>query len=58
MVGGSMARMFQLIFLSMTGVKNMGFMVADVNQKDLLFIMDNISLSFRGKAKIYKLIFD
>ena len=38
--GGSMARILQLMLRSMTGVKNMGIMVANINQKDLLFIKE------------------
>jgi NADPH:quinone reductase-like Zn-dependent oxidoreductase len=38
--GGSMARMFQLMLKSMTGAKNLTVMVANVNQKDLLFITE------------------
>ena len=48
LAGGSMARIFQLMFISMTGVKNMGLIVANVNQKDLLFI---IELLKEGKVK-------
>jgi NADPH:quinone reductase-like Zn-dependent oxidoreductase len=48
MAGGSMARMFQLMFMSMTGVKNMKSMLANINQKDLLFILELISA---GKVK-------
>jgi NADPH:quinone reductase-like Zn-dependent oxidoreductase len=48
LVGGSMARIFQLMFRSMTGAKNMKLMVANVNQKDLLFI---IELMNAGKVK-------
>jgi NADPH:quinone reductase-like Zn-dependent oxidoreductase len=43
-----MARILQLMLRSMTGVKNMGIMVANVNQKDLLFI---IELIHAGKVK-------
>ena len=39
LAGGSTARMFQIMFRSMTGAKKMGFMVAHINQKDLLFIL-------------------
>jgi NADPH:quinone reductase-like Zn-dependent oxidoreductase len=46
--GGSMARIFQLMLLSMTGVKNMGIMVEKINQKDLLYI---IELLKAGKVK-------
>jgi len=35
-----MARMFQLMFLSMTGAKNLRLLVAKVNPKDLLFIVE------------------
>jgi NADPH:quinone reductase-like Zn-dependent oxidoreductase len=38
LAGGSMARILQLMLKSMTGAKNMGIMVADINQADLLFI--------------------
>ena len=48
LAGGSMARIFQLMFISMTGVKNMGLMVANINQKDLLFILELIKV---GKVK-------
>lgn len=48
LAGGSMARIFQLMIISMTGAKNMGIMVANVNQKDLLFIVD---LIHAGKVK-------
>lgn len=40
MAGGSMARMFQVMFISMTGSKNMGSMLANINQKDLLLIKE------------------
>lgn len=40
LAGGSGARMFQLMFLSMIGAKNMRIMLAHTNQKDLLFIME------------------
>ena len=43
-----MGRFFQLMLMSMTGVKNMGLMVANVNQKDLLFL---IELMKAGKVK-------
>ncbi len=46
--GGSMARIFQMMLLSMTGAKNMGVMVANVNQKDLLFIKELLET---GKVK-------
>jgi NADPH:quinone reductase-like Zn-dependent oxidoreductase len=48
LAGGSMARIFQLMFISMTGVKNMGIVVAKMNQKDLLFIIELIKA---GKVK-------
>jgi NADPH:quinone reductase-like Zn-dependent oxidoreductase len=48
LAGGSMSRFFQLMLMSMTGVKNMGLMVANVNQKDLLFL---IELMKAGKVK-------
>jgi NADPH:quinone reductase-like Zn-dependent oxidoreductase len=40
LAGGSMARIFRLMVRSMTGARNRKVMVARVNQKDLLFIMD------------------
>jgi NADPH:quinone reductase-like Zn-dependent oxidoreductase len=43
LAGGSMARIFQLMLMSMTGAKNMRLMVANVNQKDLLFIIELVS---------------
>jgi len=48
LAGGSMGRFFQLMLMSITGVKNMGLMVAKVNQKDLLFL---IELMKAGKVK-------
>jgi NADPH:quinone reductase-like Zn-dependent oxidoreductase len=48
LAGGSMARIFQLMFMSMTGVKNMKLMVAKINQKDLLFMIELINA---GKVK-------
>ena len=42
LAGGSMARIFQLMLMSMTRVKNMGFMVANINQKDLLYMVELI----------------
>jgi len=48
LAGGSIARMFQVMFLSMTGVKNIRSMLANINQKDLLFI---IELMNAGKVK-------
>jgi NADPH:quinone reductase-like Zn-dependent oxidoreductase len=40
LIGGSMSRIFQLMFKSKTGVKNIGTMVASINQKDLLFLAE------------------
>ena len=44
MVGGSMARMFQVMFLrpwiSMTGSKKIGLMLANINKKDLVFMKE------------------
>lgn len=48
LAGGSMARILQLMLISLTGVKNMGIIVANVNQKDLLFITELIK---EGKVK-------
>jgi NADPH:quinone reductase-like Zn-dependent oxidoreductase len=48
LAGGSLARIFQLMLISMTGVKNMRLMVANVNQKDLLFILELLKV---GKVK-------
>ena len=48
LAGGSMARIFQLMLMSMTGIKNMKLMVAKINQKDLLFM---IELMNAGKVK-------
>jgi NADPH:quinone reductase-like Zn-dependent oxidoreductase len=48
LAGGAMARIFQTMFMPMTGVKNMGFMVAKISQKDLLFILGLITA---GKVK-------
>jgi NADPH:quinone reductase-like Zn-dependent oxidoreductase len=48
LAGGSMARIFRLMILSMLGLKNMGIMVASINQKDLLFILE---LTKSGKVK-------
>jgi NADPH:quinone reductase-like Zn-dependent oxidoreductase len=45
LAGGSFARILQLMLMSMTGAKNMGFMVAKVNQKDLLFIIELMKAS-------------
>ena len=38
--GGSMARIFQTIFISKTVAQNMKFIVASVKQEDLLFILE------------------
>jgi NADPH:quinone reductase-like Zn-dependent oxidoreductase len=38
--GGSMPRIFQLMLKSMTGAKNMRLVIANANQKDLLFIKE------------------
>jgi NADPH:quinone reductase-like Zn-dependent oxidoreductase len=48
LAGGSMARIFQLMFKSMTGAKNMILMVAKINREDLLFIVELINA---GKVK-------
>jgi NADPH:quinone reductase-like Zn-dependent oxidoreductase len=40
LAGGSIARIFQLMFLSMMGAKNMRFISAHVKQKDLLSILE------------------
>ena len=49
LAGGSMTRIFQLMLISsITGVKNMGIMVANINQKDLLFITELIK---EGKVR-------
>jgi NADPH:quinone reductase-like Zn-dependent oxidoreductase len=48
LAGGSLARIFQLMFMSMTGVKNMRLVVANINQKDLLFIIGLLNL---GKVR-------
>ena len=48
LAGGSTARIFQLMFLSMTGARNMKFMVAHIDQKDLLFLAE---LMTAGKVK-------
>jgi NADPH:quinone reductase-like Zn-dependent oxidoreductase len=42
LAGGSMPRIFQLMIKSMTGAKNMRLVVANANQKDLLFISELI----------------
>jgi NADPH:quinone reductase-like Zn-dependent oxidoreductase len=41
--GGSISRMFQLMLKSITGAKNMIVMVANISQKDLLFILELIN---------------
>jgi NADPH:quinone reductase-like Zn-dependent oxidoreductase len=38
LAGGSMPRILQLMLKSMAGAKNMRLVVANANQKDLLFI--------------------
>lgn len=48
LAGGSMARIFQLMLLSMTGARNMGLIVEKIRQEDLLFIMELIN---RGKVR-------
>jgi NADPH:quinone reductase-like Zn-dependent oxidoreductase len=48
LAGGSMARIFQLMFMSTTGAKNMRLIVAEINQKDLLFIIELVNA---GKVK-------
>jgi NADPH:quinone reductase-like Zn-dependent oxidoreductase len=48
LAGGSVARMFQLMFLSMIGVKNRRFIFANINPKDLLSIIELINL---GKVR-------
>ncbi len=48
LAGGSMARIFQLMVLSMTGVKNMVVMIAKISQADLLFILELIN---EGKVR-------
>jgi NADPH:quinone reductase-like Zn-dependent oxidoreductase len=48
LAGGSMPRIFQLMFMSMTGAKNMGLIAAKIKQKDLLFIIELINA---GKVK-------
>jgi len=48
LAGGSMARIFQLMFKSMMRAKNMKLIVANANQKDLLFIAELMSA---GKVK-------
>jgi NADPH:quinone reductase-like Zn-dependent oxidoreductase len=40
LAGGSMPRILQLMLKSMTGAKNMRLVVANANQKDLLFIKE------------------
>jgi 2-desacetyl-2-hydroxyethyl bacteriochlorophyllide A dehydrogenase len=48
LAGGSMARIFQLMLISKTGSKNMGLMVANINQKDLLLLKEYLEA---GKVK-------
>jgi len=48
LAGGSMARILQLMVLSMAGAKNMVLMIAKISQADLLFI---IELMNGGKVK-------
>jgi 2-desacetyl-2-hydroxyethyl bacteriochlorophyllide A dehydrogenase len=48
LAGGSMPRIFQLMFISMTGTKNMVLIVAKINQEDLLFIKELLEA---GKIK-------
>ena len=48
LAGGAMARIFQLMFMSKTGAKNMGIIVARMIQKDLLYIVE---LMNAGKVK-------
>lgn len=48
LAGGSFARIFQVMLLSAARSKKMGFMVAKVDQKDLLFILE---LMKAGKVK-------
>ena len=38
--GGAIVRMFQLLFLLMTGVKNMKFIGTKMNQQDLQFLTE------------------
>jgi NADPH:quinone reductase-like Zn-dependent oxidoreductase len=48
LAGGSLARIFQLMLISMTGVKNMRLIVENANQKDLLVILELLKV---GKVK-------
>ncbi|MCX6567814.1 MAG: NAD(P)-dependent alcohol dehydrogenase [Candidatus Aminicenantes bacterium] len=48
LAGGSMPRIFQLMLKSMTGAKNMRLVIANANQKDLLFITKLMKM---GKVK-------
>jgi NADPH:quinone reductase and related Zn-dependent oxidoreductases len=48
LVGGSMSRIIQVMFKSKSGVKNIGTMVASINQKDLLFLAELLK---SGKIK-------
>ncbi|MFQ6677372.1 MAG: NAD(P)-dependent alcohol dehydrogenase [Fidelibacterota bacterium] len=45
LAGGSLVRIFQLMFTPMIGMKNMELMVANVNQKDLQYITKLIEAS-------------
>jgi NADPH:quinone reductase-like Zn-dependent oxidoreductase len=48
LAGGSPARMLQLLFMSLTGAKNMRLVMAHINQKDLLFMSELLKV---GKVK-------
>jgi NADPH:quinone reductase-like Zn-dependent oxidoreductase len=48
LAGGSMSRIIQLMFISRSGSKNMGIVVANINQKDLLIIKEYLEA---GKIK-------
>jgi len=48
LAGGSMVRIFQLMLRSMIGFKNMGLIIGQANQKDLIFIRE---LMTTGKVK-------
>jgi len=48
LAGGSIARIFQLMFKSVTRAKNMRFLVAKISQKDLLFILELMKM---GKVR-------
>jgi NADPH:quinone reductase-like Zn-dependent oxidoreductase len=43
LAGGSMARIIQLMLRSMAGARNMSLMVANINQKDLLYMIELIN---------------